>query len=69
MGRTRTEPKIGIASFKYNGDNTAFDNFIEAMIHDYLDSSDITEKSQPNFVVKVEPDNINEEELDFEMKM
>ena len=69
MGRKKNEYKIQKVSFKYNGDQNTFDNFMEAMIHDYLDSSDITEKSQPNFVGKVEPDNINEEKLDFEMKM
>ena len=51
MGRTRTEPKIGIASFKYNGDNTAFDNFIEAMIHDYLNSSETSQTAQVEFMV------------------
>ena len=65
MGRTRTEPKIGIASFKYNGDNTAFDNFIEAMIHDYLNSSDTSQTAQVEFSGKVEFSEDKEKSVDF----
>ena len=69
MGRKKNEYKIQKVSFKYNGDENTFDNFMEAMIHDYLNSSDITEKSQPTFVGKVEADNTDEKGLDFEIKM
>ena len=65
MGRTRTEPKIGIASFKYNGDNTAFDNFIEAMIHDYLNSSESAQTAQVEFSGKVEFSEDKEKSVDF----
>ena len=65
MGRTRTEPKIGIASFKYNGDNTAFDNFIEAMIHDYLNSSESAQTAQVEFSGKVEFSKDKEKSVDF----
>ena len=65
MGRTRTEPKIGIASFKYNGDNTAFDNFIEAMIHDYLNSSETSQTAQVEFSGKVEFSEDKEKSVDF----
>ena len=54
MGRTRIEPKIKTANFIYNGDNTAFDNFIEAMIHDYLNSSKASQTAQMDFSGKVE---------------
>ena len=54
MGRTRIEPKINNAYFKYNGDYTAFDNFIEAMIHDYLNSSGNAKTAQIDFSGKVE---------------
>ncbi len=65
MGRTRTEPKIGIASFKYNGDNTAFDNFMEAMIHDYLNSSEYAQNAQIEFSGKVEFSEDKEKAVDF----
>ena len=54
MGRTRTEPKIKTANFIYNGNKTAFDNFIEAMIHDYLNSSKASQTAQMDFSGKVE---------------
>ena len=54
MGRTRTEPKIKTANFIYNGNKTAFDNFIEAMIHDYLNSSETVQTAQVDFSGKVE---------------
>ena len=65
MGRTRTEPKIGMASFKYNGDNTAFDNFIEAMIHDYLNSSESAQNGQVDFSGKAEFSEDKEKAVDF----
>ena len=65
MGRTRTEPKIGMASFKYNGDNTAFDNFMEAMIHDYLNSSESAQNAQIEFSGKVEFSEDKEKAVDF----
>ena len=54
MGRTRTEPKIKTANFIYNGDKIAFDNFMEAMIHDYLNSSKASQTTQIDFSGKVE---------------
>ena len=54
MGRTRTEPKIKTANIIYNGNKTAFDNFIEAMIHDYLNSSKASQTAQMDFSGKVE---------------
>ena len=65
MGRTRIEPKIGIASFKYNGDNTAFDKFMEAMIHDYLNSSETSQTAQVEFSGKVEFSEDKEKAVDF----
>ena len=50
----RTEPKIKTANFIYNGDKTAFDNFMEAMIHDYLNSSETAQTAQVDFSGKVE---------------
>ena len=65
MGRTRTEPKIKTANFIYNGDKTAFDNFIEAMIHDYLNSSETVQTAQVDFSGKVEFSEDIEKTVDF----
>ena len=65
MGRTRTEPKIKTANFIYSGDKTAFDNFIEAMIHDYLNSSESTQTAQVEFSGKVEFSEDKEKIVDF----
>ena len=65
MGRTRIEPKINNAYFKYNGDYTAFDNFIEAMIHDYLNSSGNAQTAQIDFSGKVEFSEDKEKIVDF----
>ena len=65
MGRTRIDPKISIATFKYNGDNTAFDNFMEAMIHDYLNSSETSQTAQVEFSGKVEFSEGKEKAVDF----
>ena len=65
MGRTRIEPKISTASFIYNGDKKAFDNFMEDMIHDYLNSSEMPKKSSTNFIEKVENTEKTEKPLDF----
>lgn len=65
MGRTRIEPKIKTANFIYNGDNTAFDNFMEAMIHDYLNSSEFTQNTQSEFSGKVEFSEDREKTVDF----
>lgn len=65
MGRTRTEPKIKTANFIYSGDNTAFDNFMEAMIHDYLNSSETSQTAQVEFSGKVEFSEDKEKAVDF----
>ena len=65
MGRTRIEPKINNAAFKYNGDKNAFDNFIEAMIHDYLNSSKASQTAQIDFSGKVEIPQDKEKTVDF----
>ena len=65
MGRTRIEPKINNAYFKYSGDKTAFDNFIEAMIHDYLNSSKSAQTAQVDFSGKVEFSEDKEKIVDF----
>ena len=65
MGRTRTEPKIKTANFIYNGDNTAFDSFMEAMIHDYLNSSETSQTAQVEFSGKVEFSEDKEKSVDF----
>ena len=65
MGRTRTEPKIKTANFIYNGDKTAFDNFMEAMIHDYLNSSETVQTAQVDFSGKVEFSEDIEKTVDF----
>ena len=65
MGRTRTEPKIKTANFIYNGNKTAFDNFIEAMIHDYLNSSETVQTAQEDFSGKVEFSEDKEKTVDF----
>ena len=54
-----------MASFKYNGDNTAFDNFIEAMIHDYLNSSGSAQNGQVDFSGKVDFSEDKEKAVDF----
>ncbi len=65
MGRTRTEPKIKTANFIYSGDKIAFDNFIEAMIHDYLNSSGNAQTAQIDFSGKVEIPQDKEKTVDF----
>ena len=65
MGRTRTEPKVKTANFIYSGDKTAFDNFIEAMIHDYLNSSESAQIAQVDFSRKVEFSEDKEKIVDF----
>lgn len=65
MGRTRTEPKIKTANFIYNGDKIAFDNFMEAMIHDYLNSSESAQTAQVDFSGKVELSEDKEKTVDF----
>ena len=65
MGRMRSEPKIKTANFIYNGDKTAFDNFMEAMIHDYLNSSEIVQTAQVGFSGKVEFSEDKEKTVDF----
>ncbi|PWJ15117.1 hypothetical protein [Ruminococcus flavefaciens] len=65
MGRTRTEPKIKTANFIYNSDKTAFDNFIEAMIHDYLNSLESAQTAQVDFSGKVEFSEDKEKIVDF----
>lgn len=65
MGRTRTEPKIKTANFIYNGDKTAFENFMEAMIHDYLNSSETTQTAYVDFSGKVEISENKEKTVDF----
>ena len=65
MGRTRTEPKIKTANFIYSGDKTAFDNFMEAMIHDYLNSSRSAQTAQMDFSGKVEFSEDKEKIVDF----
>ena len=65
MGRTRTEPKIKTANFIYNGDKTAFDNFMEVMIHDYLNSSETAQTVQVDFSGKVEFSEDKEKTVDF----
>ena len=65
MGKTRTEPKIKTANFIYSGDKTAFDNFIEAMIHDYLNSSESAQTAQEDFSGKVELSEDKEKTVDF----
>ncbi|WP_303790630.1 hypothetical protein [Ruminococcus flavefaciens] len=65
MGKTRTEPKIKTANFIYNGDKIAFDNFMEAMIHDYLNSSESAQTAQVDFSGKVELSEDKEKTVDF----
>lgn len=65
MGRMRTEPKIKTANFIYNGNKTAFDNFMEAMIHDYLNSSETAQTAQVDFSGKVEFSEDKEKTVDF----
>jgi len=65
LGRMRSEPKIKTANFIYNGDKTAFDNFMEAMIHDYLNSSEIVQTAQVDFSGKVEFSEDKEKTVDF----
>ena len=65
MGRMRTEPKIKTANFIYNGDKTAFDYFVEAMIHDYLNSSETVQTAQVDFSGKVEFSEDKEKTVDF----
>ena len=65
MGRMRTEHKIKTANFIYNGDKTAFDNFMEAMIRDYLNSSETVQTAQVDFSGKVEFSEDKEKTVDF----
>lgn len=65
MGRTRTEPKINRATFIFNGNKTAFDTFMEAVIHDYLNSSEMPQNERKEFIGKVEISEEKEKPLDF----
>ena len=53
MGRKKNEAKIHMVNFVYNGKRKKFDIFIEAMIHDYLNSSKMPEIQLPDFSVSV----------------
>ena len=50
MARKREIPKINIVTFKYNGDQTAFEKFLSNMAADYFNSDILPEYMQYNLV-------------------
>ena len=54
MPRQREIPRINSVTIIYNGDNKSFDTFMEAMINDYLNSDSMSNRSNDDFIDKVE---------------
>lgn len=54
MAKKREIPKINIVTFKYNGDQSAFEKFISNMAADYFNSDILPEYMQYNLVGLVE---------------
>ena len=44
MPRKSETPKINLVTMTYTGDKKAFNNFMESMIHDYLNSDKLTNR-------------------------
>ena len=54
MAKKREIPKINIVTFKYNGDQSAFEKFLSNMAADYFNSDILPEYMQYNLVGLVE---------------
>ena len=54
MAKKREIPKINIVTFKYNGDQSAFEKFISNMAADYFNSDILPEYMQYDLVGLVE---------------
>ena len=50
MAKKREIPKINIVTFKYNGDQSAFEKFISNMAADYFNSDILPEYMQYDLV-------------------
>ena len=59
MAKKREIPKINIVTFKYNGDQSAFEKFISNMAADYFNSDILPEYMQYDLVglVEIPPEN------------
>ena len=59
MAKKRERPKINIVTFKYNGDQSAFEKFISNMAADYFNSDILPEYMQYDLVglVEIPPEN------------
>ena len=47
-------PKINQVVVQYNGNEKAFDSFMESMIHEFLNSCSIAKAEQSDFIGNVE---------------
>lgn len=54
MARKVEVPKINQVVVQYNGNEKAFDSFMESMIHEFLNSCSIAKAEQNNFIGNVE---------------
>lgn len=54
MARKKEIPKINMVTVAYNGNRNQFDTFMESMIHNYLNSDNMTRCSDSDFIDKVE---------------
>lgn len=54
MGRKRGIPKINTVEITYNGNVKAFENFVESILRDYLNSFGMSGLEHHKFVGKVE---------------
>lgn len=54
MPRKSETPKINLVTMTYTGDKKAFNNFMESMIYDYLNSDKLPNRSRDNYIQTVE---------------
>lgn len=54
MARKVEVPKINQVVVQYNGNEKAFDSFMESMIHEFLNSCSIANAEQSDFIGNVE---------------
>ena len=54
MSKKIEVPKINQVIVQYNGNEKAFDFFMESMINEFLDSCSIAKAEQSNFIGNVE---------------
>ena len=54
MSKKIEVPKINQVIVQYNGNEKAFDSFMESMINEFLDSCSIAQAEQDDFIDNVE---------------